>query len=131
MEIELMITIPLRISDEDIDNIMVTALEGGINYWCDDVLPTSNGRMLMKSKDLYASDLISRNESLTLHDSEDDKLYTLTKDMVLKGIKLAVTRGYIRPTELYEKYTLDVGNIDAIGADSIIQLAIFDDVIYG
>lgn len=113
----------MLLTDEDIDDIMVTALEGGINYWCDEAEVV--GEYLGE----FASDQISRGGTLRLYDIEGDTTYDLTLDKFLKGIALAVEQGYA--TDWYEFGKIDVGNIDAEGADVIIQLALFGDVIYG
>lgn len=60
MNIELKVVV----NDEDIDDIMAGALEGGINYWCDEAKVVGNylGE--------YASEQISRGGQLKLHDFE-------------------------------------------------------------
>ena len=55
----------VRVRNEDIDDIMVSALEGGINYWCRKA--EVKGGYLGE----YASDQISRGGELILHDTED------------------------------------------------------------
>ena len=61
---EIKAEISVRISTEDIDDIVTTALEGGICYWC--------RRAEVKGKYLgeFASEQISRGGVLVLHDSE-------------------------------------------------------------
>lgn len=60
---EIKAEISVRISTEDIDDIVTTALEGGICYWC--------RRAEVKGKYLgeFASEQISRGGVLVLHDS--------------------------------------------------------------
>ena len=63
------------ISDEDIDEIMSAALDGGITYWC--------GRAKVVGEYLgeYASEQISRDGVLKLYDIEEPKaVYELTLD---------------------------------------------------
>lgn len=112
----------VKISPIDIDGIMVTALEGGITYWCNEA------RTVGEFLGSYASDQISRNGTLILHDSEDDKNYELTLAKFLEGLKLYIEDGN---TEALCDGRIDPGNIDADGADSIIQYAIFGEVIFG
>ena len=112
------------VSDEDIDDIMSAALDGGITYWC--------GRAEVVGEYLgeYASEQISRGGTLKLYDIEDPKtVYELTLDKFLNGLRLWIENE--RAFQLTEAGRLDVGQIDAAAADTIIQYALFCDVIYG
>ena len=116
-------SIEVVVTEQDIDDIMATALEGGINYWCRKV--EVDGEYL----GTYASDQISQNGVLKLYDADDDASYVLTLELLLKGIDLAITEGYA--TDWFEGNHIDTCNIDAEAADVIIQFALFGDVIYG
>lgn len=112
------------VSDEDIDDIMSAALDGGITYWC--------GRAEVVGEYLgeYASEQISRGGTLKLYDIEDPKtVYELTLDKFLNGLRLWIENE--RAFALTEAGRLDVGQIDAAAADTIIQYALFNDIIYG
>ena len=128
---ELEVTLKIQLSDEDIDDIMSTALEGGINYWCDEVEVA--GDYLGK----YASDQISRGGMLKIHDVNEDKVYILTKEKFLEGFKKYVKQGNVSiDRELNNGiYTgnliCDTCNIDANDADSIIQLSLFGEEVFG
>lgn len=78
---EIKAEISVRISTEDIDDIVTTALEGGICYWC--------RRAEVKGKYLgeFASEQISRGGVLVLHDSVDGKKRELNKEKLLSGVK--------------------------------------------
>ena len=112
------------VSDEDIDDIMSAALDGGITYWC--------GRAEVVGEYLgeYASEQISRGGTLKLYDIEDPKtVYELTLDKFLNGLRLWLENE--RAFALAEAGRLDVGQIDAAAADTIIQYALFCDIVYG
>ena len=113
------------VTDEDIDDIMATALEGGINYWCDKA--TVVGDYLGE----FASEQIARGGTLKLHDAEENKNHLLTRDGILIGIKKAIEENYFANYGWFNGNELDTCNIDAEVADVIIQFAIFDDVVYG
>lgn len=123
----------VRVRNEDIDDIMVSALEGGINYWCRKA--EVKGDYLGE----YASDQISRGGELILHDAEENKSYTLSKEKFIEGLKKYIAAGNTgcidQETNSIGVYTgklnIDPGNIDAGAADCIIQYALFGDVIYG
>lgn len=122
---EMEIKITLTVTVLDIDDIMAIALEGGINYWC--------GRAKVVGEYLgeFASEQIARNGKLLLYDMVEDAEYELTREDLLKGIKMAVEEGYYKDYGWCDGHYLDTCNIDALVADVIIQLALFEDVIYG
>lgn len=111
------------VTEQDIDDIMATALEGGINYWCD------GAEVVGEYLGQYASDQISRDGELMLYDVEECTSYMLTLEMFLNGVVLAIEKGYA--TDWLEGNHIDTCNIDAEAADVIIQMALFGDVIYG
>lgn len=122
---ELEVKKTIKVTQEDIDDIMVSALEGGINYWC------WKAEVLGEWKSEWAHEQIARGGILKLYDSEEDKKYWLTLDKLLKGIKLAYEGGYYADYDWCNGMTLDCCQVDAEVADAIVQLALFDDVIYG
>lgn len=113
------------VTQEDIDDIMAGALEGGITYWCckaEVVEDDYYGE--------YASEQISRGGSLRLYDNEDDEQYILTLDKFLKGLRLAIKDGY--GSDWFSNTArLDCGMIDGEAADVIVQMALFGEVMYG
>ena len=112
------------VSDGDIDDIMSAALDGGITYWC--------GRAEVVGEYLgeYASEQISRGGTLKLFDIEEPKtVYELTLDKFLNGLRLWIENE--RAFQLTEAGRLDICQIDAAAADTIIQYALFCDIVYG
>ena len=116
----------IKITTEDIDDIMCAALEGGINYWC------GNAKVVGEYLGEYASEQIARGGSLILTDFEDEEeQYELTRPKLLNGIKLAADEGYYTEYDWINGNELDTCQIDADVADAIIQLALFGDIVYG
>ena len=118
---ELEILLKVKVTQQDIDDIMATALEGGITYWCDKCVV--EGEYLGE----YASDQISRGGTLRLHEIDGD-WHVLTPDNFVKALKRYVEKN--SDLAIYEN-ELDTGNIDADAADCIIQYALFGDIVYG
>lgn len=123
----------MLLSTNDIDDIMCTALEGGICYWCDGV--TVEGEFLAK----YASEQISRGGRLIFDLSEpyeDDEngneieKYTLTKEMFDKGFELYLRENGTKSVTDH-KGEFDPCCVDADIADQIVQYALFGEVVYG
>ena len=118
------VVINFVVSDEDIDDIMSAALDGGVTYWC--------GRAEVVGEYLgeYASEQISRGGALKLYDIEGDGVFDLTLDKFLVGLRLWIENE--RAFELTnDAGRLDIGQIDAAAADLIIQYALFNDIAYG
>lgn len=123
--ISLIVQINVNIKEEDIDDIMCAAFEGGINYWC------NTAEVVGDYLGEYASEQISRGGTLRLHDMEAEKVYELTLDMFINGFKLWVENGANEFGGVTANGIVDTCNIDAADADAIIQYAIFGEVIYG
>ena len=113
--------ITTSVSIETLEDIVVTALEGGIGYWsvldnstkawekydfCD--LPTSQA----------AFELLYNGEALKFYDVEDNtEVWQLTWKNLLKGVEMF---GGVKEED-----------IDAEVADQIIQYALFGKVVFG
>lgn len=110
--------VPKKITQQDIDDIMSTALEGGINYWCckAEVLES-------QYYGEYASDQISRGGSLRLYDAESDDTWVLNLDNLMSGIIKAIESGYVSSD--------DLDDWDAADADAAVQCALFGDLVFG
>lgn len=122
--------ITIYLTQQDIDDIMVSAFEGGINYWCRRVVV--QGDYLGK----YASDQISRGGKLAIwldEPFEDDKTcYVLDCDKFLAGFKLWVENCEDSYDAVdYSNGSVDCGQIDALCADAIIQYGLFGEVVFG
>ena len=110
--------IPKKITQQDIDDIMSTALEGGINYWCckAEVLES-------QYYGEYASDQISRGGSLRLYDAESDDTWVLNLYKLMAGIVKAIESGYVSSDNL--------DDWDAADADAVVQCGLFGDLVFG
>lgn len=134
MDIKIQMEATIEITDCDIDDIMATALDGGVNYWCDEV------RVDRKIPNIYTSDYISRGGKLWFFLSEpfDDhntEWYMLDKVKFMRGLRKFLKNPanlccYLQPTA-NGTWGLDVASIDAACADEIIQYALFREVVFG
>lgn len=116
------------VTNEDIDDIMVSALEGGINYWCNAAVVV--GQYLGD----FASDQISRGGMLKLHAVEDDEWLILSKEKFLHGLSMRLSddsvKEFITDVDEDGRRHLDPGSIDGNEADNIVQYALFDELVY-
>ena len=113
--------ITVNLAQQDIDDIMVTALEGGIAHWC------CHAETVGNRLGEYASDQISRGGSLVLYDAESSDKWELTLEKFLNGVKLYLEEGcHVQ----VEDNRIDTGDIDANDADCIIQFALFGEAVF-
>ena len=115
------INLTIKVTDQNIDDIMVCAMEGGINYWCE----KAEVKNYLKCD--YASDVISKGGKMTLHCIEDYDKPILTKEKFIKGLEMFLKE---RPDAI-SNGEVDCGAIDADYADMIIQYAVFDELVFG
>jgi hypothetical protein len=115
----------MRVTSEDINDIITAALEGGINYWCNEAEVV--GEYLGE----YASEQISKGGTIILHDAESEDTWELNLEKLLRGIELAIEEEYLADYEWYDADSIDTCQIDADVADAIIQFAIFEEIIFG
>ena len=118
---ELNINYTVEYDNQCIDDIMITALEGGITYWCDRI------EVVGDYLGDYASDQISRGGTLRLYVPDEKKWFELTLEKFVKGLEKVV--GERSPDIVYEG-KIDADEIDADDADAIIQYAIFGEIVY-
>lgn len=114
--------IRVELTRQDVDDIMSTALEGGITHWCDEA-----GVVGPYLGD-YASEQISRGGTLMLHDAGEDKAHPFAIEEFLHGVRLYLEQGC---HVAVEDNTIDVCDVDANDADCIVQLGLFGEVLYG
>ena len=114
------------LTDEQINDLIVTAIEGGINYWCWQVsLKEGTIKPEQQSKLRYLSDCISLGGTLILHDAESSESWELTKEKFLKGIEKTLEwGGSANVQDLFDNHDADV-------ADVLIQFSIFDKIVFG
>ena len=114
--------VEVNLSQQDIDDIMAVALDGGICYWC------RKAEVVGEYLGEYASDQISRGGALILHDAESAQTWELTLEKFLKGVKLYFEQGcHVQ----VEDNAIDTCDIDANDADCIVQFSVFGEVMFG
>lgn len=116
--------VEIPMTEENIENIMVTAIEGGINYW--GYLVKVGENWVDKPKNVppsqWATKLLLEGKNVTIEELEEQEEHILTLEKVIKGFE----QNYKERT-----WDNDIENGDAETASCIIQYALFGDVVYG
>ena len=121
--VEIKYTVELTV--EDIDDIMVSALEGGINYWAQEAEVLEEKRVAD-----WGHEQIARGGCLILHDIEDfEEKWELNLEKFLAGFKLWLENGGDKYGAV-EDGKVDCCEIDAACADEIIQYALFGEIVF-
>lgn len=112
----------VEVTNQDIDDIMCTALEGGITYWCRKA-EVVGGKYLGE----YAHEQISRGGSLMLYDVDSSDKWELTLDKFKQGLHQWICKH----PDMIDDGEIDTSSIDAWYVDEIIQYALFNDIVFG
>ena len=143
------------ICDEDIDNVLSAALEGGISYWCKtaDIVgdlrgidgspaysssPSLGGEVYLCEHVLHGGTLklkVPDNDSPT--SEEEYSWLRLDKEELQRGIRLWLEKTFNRNTMKTVTYRddanvlrLDLALVDAEMADAIVQYALFGELVF-
>ena len=130
------------LTSEEAGDIVVTAAEGGIGYWSQ--IESYDYRRWMPDINGHLGDAISVPDDFVfyriaaLNEDEDgydrDKLYDITLVLVRRGLEIAMSKArhdLVKDVVLgcaREDWT---GEIDADGADAIIQCGVYGEIIWG
>lgn len=116
---------PFTITQEFVDDVMCSALEGGIGYWA--YIKEINKDNVTEEYE-YTSDCVSRGAVIHFGDVEgddDDSNWLFGLDQFVKGYTM-----YINKEGHGLDPQTDPGYIDANHADIIVQLGLFGEVVY-
>lgn len=116
------VTVVILLTPQDVDDIMASALDSGISYWCDEA------KVVGDYLGEYASDQISRGGELKLH-VIDEGYFSLDLKSFKKGFAAWIEDGGDKHCAVSSD-GVDCGMIDSVCADEIIQYALFDGVIF-
>ena len=113
---EATVSITRTIAPGFIDDVINTACEGGINYWVDSFTRTLNHIRIVESENAMTHNLTVMSLVNAMH-------------LIINGVVRINSATRAEITE--GVFTNDAGMIDAIGADAIVQVAVFGELTYG
>jgi hypothetical protein len=117
----------IELSDKEVVSIYTTALEGGIGYWA--IADEYKWQYLYED---WENDIVHPLEPdqvlVVLSDTEDDhfKDEQLTPAKIRAGVKLLIEK-YPHMYQILD----DQFHVDADGADAVVQLGLFGEIVYG
>jgi hypothetical protein len=117
----------IELSDKEVVSIYTTALEGGIGYWA--IADEYKWEYLYED---WKNDIVHPLEPdqvlVVLSDTEDDdfKDEQLTPAKIRAGVKLLIEK-YPHMYQILD----DQFHVDADGADAVVQLGLFGEIVYG
>jgi hypothetical protein len=117
----------IELSDKEVVDIYTTALEGGIGYWA--IADEYKWQYLYED---WENDIVHPLEPdqvlVVLSDTEDDdfKDEQLTPAKIRAGVKLLIEK-YPHMYQILD----DQFHVDADGADAVVQLGLFGEIVYG
>lgn len=121
------INVNVVVTNEDIENIIVTAIEGGIGYWACLINEGKDwdDKPHNISTSVHVANLLMKRKGVWFYDTDEgmnkESMWELTIDKFLSGLKMWVAKNK----------RVDFDNVDANDADHILQYALFNDIIYG
>jgi hypothetical protein len=118
------VEVKIPITTKDIEDVIITAFEGGINYWAGLRLTADwTPKPLGLPNSEWAAKLIIEGKTVKLYDIEDK---ATDFELTLKGLLFGIQKYY-----LATNYQIDKENWDAESADCIIQYALFGEIVFG
>lgn len=118
----------IELSDKEVVSIYTTALEGGIGYWA--IADEYKWQYLYED---WENDIVHPLEPdqvlVVLSDTEDDhfKDEQLTPAKIRAGVKLLIEKY----PHMYQILDDNEFHVDADGADVVVQLGLFGEIVYG
>jgi len=131
----LKVTLDVVLTDEDVQDLVTTALCGGIGYWAklDNTGAEYDEAPADECIDETVARLLLEGRVVKLIDEEDGDVVDLTLDDLLTGVKMYIENGADSGLLEFDGGTvrLDMCYVDAEVADQIVQYGLFGEVVYG
>lgn len=120
----------LEISDELIESLLITAFEGGSTYWADNVSCEDREDMLKVGgyKSQYLTRTKKKDAVMYIRDKYTEEKHAITKKSIVEALQKMDNPKYKCTKAL--KRILDE-SYDSGDADLVLQMACFNEVVYG
>lgn len=124
------INVTMEFSEEWLESVVCSALEGGSNYWINDGFKSRTKQL--NNEDKFFTDAIAHgNAFIRITDIDDvidkDSVWIINRETFITGYERycawKIDKGY--------KLYTDASDIDGDEADIILQLGLFNEIIFG
>jgi hypothetical protein len=119
------VTTPVEITDRFIVDLFISAIEGGINYWCDSysLFDADGKRMTLRALDEKPEAILDC--SWTFVEDEDMTERTIKKEQIEAGLKIMADKYPRHFSAILEDAA------DAETADVFVQCCALGEIVYG
>ncbi len=119
------VNVPVELDDQFFEDMIVTAFEGGCNYWIDHVTINHPEGEKPKGKPVstWAASALNKGGTMVVFIQEEESPATMTKEMLVSGVQMWLNK-HKKPLEAIENY-------DADDADEVMQYALFKGLVFG
>lgn len=143
-------TIQVKITKEDVLDIICSAVNGGVGYWGatsanDEDYSEAKKHLVEQGVDLkdvcyeeVFAQILFDGKSLEITDIENGKKYFLSLEKLFIGLRKAIEEGYYSHYNWYVpegdgfgEWQLNCCQVDSAVADIIIQFSLFGEVLFG
>lgn len=120
-----LVTVTVEVAYQQFEDLVVTALEGGIGYWArlnndNDIFEEYHAMYPDDAVSQVAAKILWDDKVLQFTDEEDGETYTLTKGALLES--------FVR--EFPEVAQGNSDRFDGLDADIVVQMAIFGELTF-
>lgn len=122
------VMVPYEFDWGDLRDLLITAYEGGINYWAETKAPPKQGSADRRAPSERWADTILIGGSVNVSEFEDDEI-TATYALTLDKLRVGISKTAIKYPSHFQDFVKD--NVDAITADVILQMSVLGDIVYG
>lgn len=136
-DVDLQVALTVTLTPQDVSDLLVTALEGGSNYWVAHVKTADTRPRNTPLAEHVAAQLQAGQPVLLVVEDMPEAAYPLTLPQLHQAFVTASRNWLLQGrTDFLEEqadgsHVLNCGMLDALDADVILQHAAFNEVVFG
>lgn len=111
-----------RVDAQFVRDMFITALYGGIQYWCQHI--KCNEEKLKRNDEELLGDYLIRGGEVSFKPHDEDEWFAMDLAKFMRGLELTLERYQMCLEKFYD-------NHDSDSADNLLQMALFGKLVYG
>jgi len=119
------IELEVHYDDQFLEDIIVTAFEGGSNYWIE-YINFENNKPRGIPTSVWVFEKLKDGETIVLYLEDDERAF-----LTMRRLKCGVKKYFSDSKNLIGGLDLEFSDYDTDVADSVLQYAVFDKLVYG